>query len=68
MKIRLTGLPADIESAVAVICALPGFDATDISGPHPNRGRSRLVRMYLDIRLISPPASGQPQPGKEIPA
>jgi len=68
MKIRLTGLPAEVESAVAVIGALPGFDVTGISGPHPNRGLSRLVRVYLDIRLISPPASGQPQPGKEIPA
>ena len=68
MKIRLTGRPADIESGVATISALPGFDLTGISGPHPNRGPSRLVRVYLDIRLTSPPASGQPQPGKEMPA
>ena len=67
MKIRLTGLPAEVDSAVATISALPGIDVTEISGPYPNRGASRLVRVYLDIRL-TPPPSGQPPHGKEIPA
>jgi len=68
MKIRLTGRPADVESAVATISALPGFDVTEISGPYPKCGPRRLVRVYLDIRLMNPPRRGQPQPGKEIPA
>ena len=53
MKIRLTGLPAEAEDAITTISTLPGFDVTEISGPYPNRGASRLVRFYLEVRLIN---------------
>ena len=51
MKIRITGLPAEITQALSVINAVPDFDVLDISGPYPNRGASRLVRAYAEIRL-----------------
>jgi len=27
------------------------FDVVSISDPYPNRGRSRLVRVYVEVRL-----------------
>jgi len=40
------------------------FDVVSISDPYPNRGQSRLVRVYLEIRLADQrhvDHGGQPQ-------
>jgi hypothetical protein len=51
MKIRITGLPAETERALNTLNAVPEFDVINISGPYPNRGASRLVRVYAEIQF-----------------
>jgi hypothetical protein len=51
MKIRLTGLPAEIGQAVTVISDSQGFDVIQVDVPYPNRGNSRLVRVYIEAQL-----------------
>jgi hypothetical protein len=49
MKLRLEGTPAECEQAVALLGQT--FDVVLVSDPYPNRGRSRLVRVYIEARL-----------------
>ena len=56
MKIRLMGLPAEVDQAVIIIYDAKVFDVVQVDGPHPNRGDSRLVRLYVEVQL--PPGSG----------
>ena len=56
MNIRLTGLPADVGQAVTLIRNAKIFDVVQVHGPYPNRGRSRLVRVYIEAQLH--PGSG----------
>jgi hypothetical protein len=51
MKIRLTGLPAEVDQAVTLIRDAKIFDVVQLDGPYPNRGRSRLVRVYIEAQL-----------------
>ena len=51
MKIRLMGLPAEVGRAVGIICDAKAFDIIQVDGPYPNRGDSRLVRIYLEAQL-----------------
>jgi hypothetical protein len=51
MKIRLLGLPAEVDQAVTVISDVQGFDVIQVDGPYPNRGNSRLVRVYIEAQL-----------------
>ena len=51
MKIRLTGLPAEIDQAIKALRDLPDLDVIQVDGPYPNRGDSRMVRMYIQVRL-----------------
>jgi hypothetical protein len=51
MKIRITGLLAEAGHAVNALTETAAFDVTDVSGPYPNRGASRLVRVYADVRM-----------------
>jgi hypothetical protein len=51
MKIRLMGLPAEVNSALNVIQETPALDVTQVDGPYPNRGNSRMVRVYIDAQL-----------------
>lgn len=50
MKIRLMGLPAEVDQAV-IICDAKVFEAVQVDGPYPNRGNSRLVRVYIEAQL-----------------
>jgi hypothetical protein len=51
VKIRITGLPGEVDQALAAITSVPSFDVIQADGPYPNRGSSRMVRVYLEIRL-----------------
>ena len=51
MKIRLTGLPAEIDQAVTVTNDAQALDVIEVSNPYPNRGDSRQVRVYIEAQL-----------------
>jgi hypothetical protein len=55
------------------------FDVVSVSDPYPNRSRSRLVRVYVEVRLgpdrnvdrddaTVPPRAMIHWPGRELPA
>ena len=56
MKIRITDLPAEADQAVKALRETSAVDVIDVSDPRPNRGDSRLVRVYIEAQLH--PASG----------
>ncbi|WP_219471267.1 hypothetical protein [Nonomuraea rhizosphaerae] len=49
MKIRIIGLPDEVEQAAATIADV--LDVVETSAPYPCRGASRQVRLYLEVRL-----------------
>ena len=51
MKIRLMGLPSEVDQAVIMIRDAKIFDVVQLDGPYPNRGNSRLVRIYIEAQL-----------------
>lgn len=52
MRIRLTGLPAEVDTAAARIAGV--LRVLETSRPYPRRGDSALVSLYLDITLDAP--------------
>jgi hypothetical protein len=51
MKIRIMGLPEEIEQAITAVREITALDVIEVSGPYPNRGTSRMVRIYIDAQL-----------------
>ena len=51
MKIRLMGLPGEVGQAVTIIYDAKIFTVIQVDGPYPNRGNSRLVRIYIEAQL-----------------
>jgi hypothetical protein len=51
MNIRIMGLPAETEKAITAITAANGIEVIEVSQPRSNRGDSRMVRVYLEVRL-----------------
>ena len=49
MKLRLLGLPDECTATLAVL--REHLDVVEVDGPYPNRGDSRQVRMYVEIRI-----------------
>jgi hypothetical protein len=49
VKIRIEGTPEEWQQATSQLAEV--FDIVSISDPYPNRGQSRLVRVYVEIRL-----------------
>jgi|GEM_PF-5776744 len=49
MKIRLMDTPDEVEAYAAVLRS--AFDVVEESGEYANRGMSRMVRKYMDLRL-----------------
>ena len=47
MQIRITGLPVETDTAVAALRTAVQLAVVQISGPYPNRGESRQVRVYV---------------------
>ncbi len=66
MKLRLEGTPAECEQAAALLGQT--FTVVSVSDAYPNRGRSRLVRVYIEVRLDperTPPAQAEPR-GQQV--
>ena len=51
MKIRITDLPAEVGQALTILGETEAFDVTDVSPSYPNRGTSRMIRVYAEVRL-----------------
>ena len=51
MKIRFMGLPGEVDQAITIISAVQALDVVQVDGPYPNRGRSRMVRLYVEVQL-----------------
>ena len=76
MKIRLEGTPQECEQAAPRLAEV--FDVASVSDPYPNRGRSVLVRVYVEVRLdperdvdqdaTAPPRATISRAGRELPA
>jgi hypothetical protein len=49
VKIRLEGTRQECQQAAARLAEL--FEVVSVSDPYPNRGRSLLVRVYVEVRL-----------------
>jgi hypothetical protein len=48
VKIRLEGTPQECQQAPRLAEL---FEVVSVSDPYPNRGASRLVRVYVEVRL-----------------
>jgi hypothetical protein len=58
MRLRLHGTPAEITAALPLLRAV--LEVVDQSRPYPDRPPSRLVRVYVELRLPTPaPAVGE---------
>ena len=52
MKLRLQGTPAECARLVFLLRYGPrDLQVVEVSPPYPNRGDSRLVRVYLEVRF-----------------
>jgi hypothetical protein len=50
MKLRLQGTPAECAKLCFLLRSGPSdLDVVEVSQPYPNRGDSRLVRVYLEV-------------------
>jgi hypothetical protein len=68
VRLRLHGTAAECQAATRRLAEV--FDVVAISGPYPDRGPSRLVRVYLELRLHptpAPPAGPGQQPPRALP-
>jgi hypothetical protein len=54
VRLHLHGTPTEVAAALPLLSAC--FEVVDQSRPYPDRAPSRLVRVYLDLRLPIPPA------------
>jgi hypothetical protein len=54
VRLRLHGTPAEVAALLSLLGAC--FEVIDQSRLYPDRPPSRLVRVYLDLRLLAPPA------------
>jgi hypothetical protein len=50
MKIRLMGLPAEVDQVIRVLRETWFLDVTEVSGRYPNRGDTRTVRVYAEVQ------------------
>jgi hypothetical protein len=62
VKIRIMGTPAEAASMVDLLTQLSdmsdtGLEILETSRPVPNRGTSKLVRVYVEARLPVLPTS-----------
>jgi hypothetical protein len=56
MKLRLHGTRAEVAEATRRLGQV--LEVVAVSPPHPDRGASVLFRVYLEVRLELPDASG----------
>jgi hypothetical protein len=56
MRVRLHGTAEECEQMVGLLARLePAISIVSVSEPYQDRGRSRLCRVYVELRL--PPAA-----------
>jgi hypothetical protein len=60
VRLRLHGTPAECEHVARRLAEV--FDVVAISPPYPDRGPSRLVRVYLELRLDPATSARQREP------
>ena len=60
MRLRLHGTPAECKHAARRLAEV--FDVVAVSPPYPDRGPSRLVRVYLELRLDPATSARQREP------
>jgi hypothetical protein len=69
VRLRLHGTSDECELATHRLAQV--FDVVAVSGPDPDRGLSRLVRVDLELRLDptppAPPAMPDQQPARGLP-
>jgi hypothetical protein len=77
VKIRLQGTRQECQQAAARLAEV--FDVVSVSDPYPNRSRSLLVRLYVEVHLgrerdvdhddaTAPPQATIHRAGRELPA
>jgi hypothetical protein len=49
VKIRLEGIEEECRAVAARLCEV--LDVVSVSDPYANRGATRLVRVYVEVRL-----------------
>jgi hypothetical protein len=49
VKLRLHGTPGEVAEATRRLVEV--LEVVSVSDPYPDRGTSRLVRVYLEVRL-----------------
>ena len=64
MKVRIEGLPDEVDALAALLRTR--LEVVEESRDYPNRGDSRQVRRYLDIRTPARPDEGAPRPGRIV--
>ena len=52
IKVRLEGMPEELEDFLAGF--RPAYKILNESSSYPNRGKSKYVRIYLDVEQYSP--------------
>jgi hypothetical protein len=64
VKIRLEGLEEECRDVAARLCSV--LDVVSVSKPYANRGASRLVRVYVEVRLnpAAPDVTCTPEPAR----
>jgi hypothetical protein len=65
VKLRLHGTPTECDHAARRLVEV--FDILAISGPYSDRGPSRLVRVYLELRLDPAPPAAPAEAGQQPP-
>ena len=60
MKIRLTGTLDELRSASALLGET--FELLEVSEPYPNRGNSRLYRVYAEAEIGPRPTPDEVRP------
>ena len=52
LKIRVQGLPDEVEEFSAMLGELRRWDVLEESGDYANRGTSKLVRRYIEVEKV----------------
>lgn len=52
LKIRVQGLPEEVEEFTSLLEELRHWEVLEESGDYPNRGASKLVRRYIEVERV----------------
>jgi hypothetical protein len=51
MKIRITGQPGEVTGVITALTNADSLDVIEVSDPYPNRGDSKMIRIYVEAQL-----------------